>query len=141
MQIVVPPTRVNPTRLGASAPPGSSITAYKGIVQFLSSSRRRGGHARAPVNGTTASVTDAAVGGAGLDGTVGGLPISKVTCHYLLVRLEAQETDLLVFFNVPHEEFDKSGDARGLSREEAVAEEAVSALVEQLEIQNWGLFV
>lgn len=96
---------------------------------------------RAPTNGTTASVTDAAVAGAGLDGTGEGAPVSKVTCHYLMVRLEAQETDLLVFFNVPHEEFDKSGDARGLSREEAVAEETMGALVGQLEIRDWGLFV
>jgi hypothetical protein len=58
-----------------------------------------------------------------------------------MVRLEAQETDLLVFFNVPHEEFDKNGDARGLSREENVAEETVSALVGHLEIRDWGLFV
>lgn len=132
---------MNPTRLGASAPPGSSVIAYKGVVQFLTTSRRRGGRVHAPTNGTTAPVTDAAVGGAALDGTAGGLPISKVTCHYMMVRLEAQETDLLVFFNVPHEEFDKSGDARGLSREEAVAEDAVGALVDRLEIWDWGLFV
>lgn len=141
MQTVVPPTRVDPSRVTASAPPGSSVAAYKGVVQFLSTSRRRGGRVHAPTNGTTASVTDAAVAGASLDGTSGESPVSKVTCHYLMVRLEAQETDLLVFFNVPHEEFDKNGDARGLSREEAVAEETVNALVGQLEIRDWGLFV
>ncbi|GLI75935.1 hypothetical protein PoHVEF18_004201 [Penicillium ochrochloron] len=141
MQIVIPPTRVNPTRLAASAPPGSSVSAYKGVVQFLSTSRRRGGRVHAPVNGTTEAVTDAAVAGAALNGTSGAPPVAKVTCHYVMVRLEAQETDLLVFFNVPHEEFDKNGDARGLSREENVAEETVSALVGHLEIRDWGLFV
>ncbi|KAJ5379985.1 uncharacterized protein N7496_002413 [Penicillium cataractarum] len=141
MQIVAPPTRVEPSRLSAYAPPGSSVSAYKGVVQFLSTSRRRGGRIHAPTNGTTESVTDAAVAGAGLDGVSDAAPVSKVTCHYLMVRLEAQETDLLAFFNVPHEEFDKNGDARGLSREEAVAEETVSALVGQLEIRDWGLFV
>lgn len=141
MQIVVPPTRVEPGRLVASAPPGSSVSAYKGVVQFLSTSRRRGGRIHAPTNETTESVTDAAVAGAGLDGVSGAAPVTKVTCHYLMVRLVAQETDLLAFFNVPHEEFDKNGDARGLSREEAVAEETVSALVGRLEIREWGLFV
>jgi hypothetical protein len=82
---------------------------------------------------------DSAVSGASVDGEA---PLSsKLTCHYLLVRLERQETDLLVFFNVPHEEFDKSGDVRGLSREESVAEETMAALVEKLEIRDWGLFV
>ncbi|KAF3389368.1 hypothetical protein F1880_004350 [Penicillium rolfsii] len=141
MQIVVPPTRVDPTRLTASAPPGSSVSAYKGVVQFLSTSRRRGGRAHTPINGTTEAVTDAAVAGTALDGTSGASPVAKVTCHYLMVRLEAQETDLLAFFNVPHEEFDKNGDARGLSREENIAEETVSTLVGQLEIRNWDLFV
>lgn len=65
---------------------------------------------------------------------------SKLTCHCLMVRLEKQETDLLVFFNVPHGEFDTSGDARGLSREENVAEETLDALVQNLEIKDWGLF-
>ncbi len=141
MQIVVPPTRMDVAHLATSAPPGSSVTAYKGIVQFLSTTRRWGPGVRAPINGTTAAVTDAAVAGASVDGAAGGAPVSKVTCHYLMVRLEAQETDLLVFFNVPHEEFDKSGDARGLSREEAVAEETMGALVGQLEIRDWDLFV
>jgi hypothetical protein len=136
MQIVTQPHRVTLARLGASAPPGSAFSAYKGIVEFMSRSRKRG--ARAP-DGTNASAVDSAVSGASVDGEA---PLSsKLTCHYLLVRLERQETDLLVFFNVPHEEFDKSGDVRGLSREESVAEETMAALVEKLEIRDWGLFV
>ncbi|EPS33283.1 hypothetical protein PDE_08245 [Penicillium oxalicum 114-2] len=133
MQIVTPPTRVVPARLSGPAPPGSSVTAYRGIVQFLTTGRRRG---------TIGAVTDSAVAGAAIDGpSSGGVQVSKVTCHYLLVRLEAQETDLVMFFNVPHEEFDKNGDAQGLSREEAVGENTVAALVDQLEIRDWSLFV
>ncbi|KAJ5168027.1 uncharacterized protein N7482_003621 [Penicillium canariense] len=141
MQIIIPPTQVTPARLGASAPPGSSFSAYKGVVEFLTAPRRRGGRSAVPTNGTSASVTDAAVAGATLDGASGAPSTSKLTCHYLLVRLAAQATDLLVFFNVPHEEFDKNGDVRSLSREEAVAEETVSALVDRFEIRDWGLFV
>lgn len=105
---------------------------------FTTSTNARGERLREPV-GTTGSVSDAAVGGATMNGETG--LTSKTTCHYLLVRLETQETDLLVLFNVPHGEFDKNGDARGLSREETVAEEAVGALVQSLEIRDWGLFV
>lgn len=63
-----------------------------------------------------------------------------MTVHYLLVRLEAQESDLLIFFNVPHDEFDLSGDPRGLSKEEEVATEAIDRLVQTLEIRDWALF-
>ncbi|KAJ5125380.1 hypothetical protein N7476_010278 [Penicillium atrosanguineum] len=136
MQIVTPPQRVNSSRLGVSAPPGSVVSAYKGIVQFKTASRKRGART---ADGSNASAVDSAVAGASVDGEAG--LTSKMTCHYLLVRLESQETDLLVFFNVPHEEFDKSGDVQGLSKEESVAEETVGVLAEKLEIRDWGLFV
>jgi hypothetical protein len=67
--------------------------------------------------------------------------LSTLTCHYLLVRLAEQETDLLVFFNVPHEEFNNNGDPRGLSAEEALAKDTIDALIAKLEICDWGLFV
>ncbi|KAJ6126733.1 hypothetical protein N7523_002345 [Penicillium sp. IBT 18751x] len=136
MQIVTPPQRVSASRLGVSAPSGSVFNAYKGIVQFKTASRKRGARA---ADGSNASAVDSAVAGASVDGEAG--LSSKLTCHYLLVRLESQETDLLVFFNVPHEEFDKSGDVQGLSREESVADDTVRALAEKLEIRDWGLFV
>jgi Ran-interacting Mog1 protein len=137
MEVITPPHRVTLPRLGTS-PQGSSINAYRGVASFTTRTNARGERLREPV-GTTESVADAAVGGATMNGETG--LISKTTCHYLLVRLEAQETDLLVLFNVPHGEFDKNGDARGLSREEAVAEETVAALVQSLEVRDWGLFV
>ncbi|KAJ5976170.1 hypothetical protein N7481_009877 [Penicillium waksmanii] len=121
LQVITPPQRAELPRLTATAPAGSSISAYKGVVQFQNAPKQGRGQAPA-MNGTSATMT-------------------QLTCHYLLVRLAAQETDLLVFFNVPHEEFDKAGDVQGLSREEAIAEDTVSALVGGLEIRDWSLFV
>lgn len=142
LQIVTPPRRVQPIRLVAGAPSGSTISAYKGVVTFVTAAKRGGRVPGTSDHGTASSVSDSAVAGATLSGETSDLPsTSKVTCHYLLLRLEAQETDLVVFFNVPHEEFDKSGDPRGLSKEEAVAEEMISALVEKFEIRDWALFV
>ncbi|CAI7607103.1 unnamed protein product [Penicillium pancosmium] len=121
LQVITPPQRADLPLLTATAPAGSSISAYKGVVQFQNAPKQGRGQAPA-TNGTSAVMT-------------------QLTCHYLLVRLAAQETDLLLFFNVPHEEFDKAGDAQGLSREEAIAEETVAALVGGLEIRDWSLFV
>ncbi|OQD74570.1 hypothetical protein PENDEC_c010G02031 [Penicillium decumbens] len=134
MQKITPPQRVNPAHLAASAPPGSTVSAYKGVVEFMTASRTRGARTADGINASA----DSAVSGASIDGKA--TLSSRLTCHYLLVRLEKQETDLLVFFNVPHEEFAKGGDVRGLSREESVADEIVAALVEKLEIRDWGLF-
>lgn len=144
MEVITPPQRVTPTRLAASSPAGSAISAYKGMAVFTTGTDSRGGRSRVLGQGkgqgqTTGSVADSAVAGATMDGETG--VASKVTCHYLLVRLENQETDLLVLFNVPHAEFDQNGDARGLSREEVLAEETVAAMGEGLEIRDWELFV
>lgn len=136
MEVITPPHRVTLPRLGTS-PQGSSVSAYRGVAVFSTTTKARGERLREP-EGTTGAVSDAAVGGATMNGEFG--LSSKTTCHYLLVRLEAQETDLLVFFNVPHGEFDQNGNARGLSREETIAEETVDALVQNLEIRNWELF-
>lgn len=134
LQVVTPPQGVRLPRLTASAPAGASVRGYKGVVQFQNAPRQQRGGQIPATNGPSA-----AVAGAPVDGIEAG--VTQLTCHYLLVRLETQETDLLVFYNVPHEEFDKAGDARGLSREEAAAEETVTALVGSLEIRDWNLFV
>lgn len=133
LQVITPPQRASLPRLTATAPAGTSISSYKGVVQFHNAPKQRGGQPPA-TNGTSA-----AIAGATTNGTGGAM--TQLTCHYLLVRLEAQETDLLVFFNVPHEEFDKAGDAQGLSREETIAEETIMELLNKLEIRDWGLFV
>lgn len=135
MQVVAPPRQVTLNRLASNAPVGSSISAYKGIVEFKTAASRR--DQRLP-----AAEVGAAVGGMAMNGGSSSAPATKtLTCHYLLVRLGVQETDLLVFFNVPHEEFDKEGDARGLSKEETAAEDIVKAFEEKFQIQDWSLFV
>ncbi|CAG8946092.1 unnamed protein product [Penicillium salamii] len=117
MKVVTSPSKVD-VQLASSSPSPAPIKAYRGVVSF------------------TTPKKDAEPVSAG-----GTPPSSRLTCHYLLVRLVAQETDLLVFFNVPHEEFEKSGDPKGLAAEEALAADTISALVEKLQICDWGLFV
>ncbi|KAJ5942201.1 hypothetical protein N7516_002369 [Penicillium verrucosum] len=142
MQVITSPTRVEVQLASPSSTPASAIKAYRGVVSFTTPVRGSGGRVPASVDGSAAGVADGGVLGAQTNGVSNGLPqVSRLTCHFLLVRLEAQETDLLVFFNVPHEEFDKSGDPRGLSLEEVVAEETIGALIGRLEICDWGLFV
>lgn len=142
MQVITSPTRVEVQLALPSSTPASAIKAYRGVVSFTTPVRGSGGRVPASVDGSAAGVADGGVLGAQTNGVSNGLPqVSRLTCHFLLVRLEAQETDLLVFFNVPHEEFDKSGDPRGLSLEEDVAEETIGALIGRLEICDWGLFV
>ncbi|KAL2811113.1 hypothetical protein BJX63DRAFT_444343 [Aspergillus granulosus] len=120
LRIVIPPQPVSLAKL-----PGAK--AYKGLVVMTSPERVR--------SGVPTSIGGAAAGSSS-DGALG----SSTSLHYLLVRLEEQETDVLVFFNVPHKEFDAKGDPRGLANEEKLASETVEGLVEQLEIVDWGLF-
>ncbi|KAJ5732643.1 hypothetical protein N7493_004124 [Penicillium malachiteum] len=135
MRVVLSPQRVTMNRLTSTAPPGSSINAYRGIVEFTTAVRQRGQDIPAAESG-------AAVSGVSMNGGSSSAPATKnLTCHYLLIRLAAQDTDLLVFFNVPHEEFDKEGNAPGLSKEENFGEDLLKALEEQFEIRDWGLFV
>ncbi|KAJ5107849.1 hypothetical protein N7456_004524 [Penicillium angulare] len=135
MEVVAPPRQVELGSLTTNAPSGSSITAYKGIVEFKTAGTRRDQRQPAVESGS-------AVSGVSMNGGSSSAPPTKaLTCHYLLVRLEVQETDLLVFFNVPHEEFDKEGDSKGLSKEEALAEDTLKAIEEKLKIQDWELFV
>jgi hypothetical protein len=99
-------------QLSFASPDAAPIKAYRGAVLFTTPQKNSGA----------------------------GAP-SKVTCHYLLVRLADQETDLLVFFNAPHEEFIKNGDSMGLAAEETLAKNTIDALIAKLEICDWGLFV
>ncbi|CAG8153532.1 unnamed protein product [Penicillium nalgiovense] len=141
MQVIKSPTRVE-VQLASSSPSPATIKAYRGIVSFTTPARGGGGRVPVSGDGSAAGVSDSGALGAQMNGVSSGLPqVSRLTCHFLLVRLEAQETDLLVFFNVPHEEFDKSGDPKGLSLEEVVAEETIGALIGRLQICDWGLFV
>ncbi|OXV06720.1 hypothetical protein Egran_05512 [Elaphomyces granulatus] len=100
-------------------------SAYAGLVSL-----RRGASVAAPVafDGDTAG------------SSATGPRLFTHSCHFLLIRLEPQQTDLLVSVNVPHEEFDLRGDPRGLFREEDLASGLLGKLIETLEIRNWGLF-
>ncbi|PLB50228.1 putative Ran-interacting protein Mog1 [Aspergillus steynii IBT 23096] len=102
--------------------------AYRGVVALTSPRKQRRGDVGQSVGG--------AVAGSSAEGSL----TSTTSCYYLLVRLEEQETDVLVFVNVPREEFENVGDARGLAEEEKLAEGLVSGLVEKLRIVDWGLF-
>lgn len=119
------------------------VRAYKGVASFTTPKTQRsgsGGGGRFPASVDGSAATTMQTGsGSGIGGT--DTPqISRLTCHYLMVRLEKQETDLLVFVNVPHDEFDAQGNPRGLSREEEVASGLIDRMVEVLEVKSWGLF-
>lgn len=135
LEVVAPPRRVEVSCLSSSAPPGSSISCYRGIVEFKTAPARRDQRVPAVESGS-------AVAGVSMNGGSSSAPATKnVTCHYLLVRLGVQETDLLVYVNVPHEEFDKEGDSRGLSKEETLAEDTLNKFEERFEIRDWQLFI
>ena len=121
LEVIVPPRGV-PVRKLTSSP--SPVRGYAGVVSFTSPAPAP---AAAPGRATDLN------GG-------GGSRTSKSTCHFLLVRLEAHETDLVVFFTVPHVEFDLRADSRGLSQEEELASETIEKWAQELEIKDWGLF-
>ncbi|PLB34523.1 Ran GTPase-binding protein MOG1 [Aspergillus candidus] len=107
------------------------VTAYRGEATITSrnsgSDRNRG--------------RDGSVGGAAAGSSAEGALTTLTSCFFLLVRLAAQETDLLVFVNVPRKEFEAARDEVGLGREEELARGIVGELVERLEVVDWGLFV
>lgn len=135
IQAVIPPAPISLPRFK----PEHQARAYKGLASFTTPKTQRKGGGRVPgsVDGSVATTTMGASGGVG--GT-DAPQVSRLSCHYLLVRLEKQETDLLAFMNVPHDEFDTKGDPAGLSREEELATGFVDKLVETLEVRNWELF-
>ncbi|OGM48900.1 putative Ran-interacting protein Mog1 [Aspergillus bombycis] len=124
LEIVTPPARV----ILGKFPAGT--VAYRGVVRVTSPKGRRG-----PGSGSGVGI-GGAVAGSSLEG---GLT-STVTLWYLVVRLVEQETDLVVFVNVPREEFEKAGDLRGLEVEERLADGLITAFVEGLEVVDWDLF-
>ncbi|BDD55595.1 hypothetical protein MPDQ_006921 [Monascus purpureus] len=143
LEVIVPSRAVSLQKLSSGS---GHVTAYTGVVSFTTSQP----HRRASGNNGISGINGGSGGGGGripvsVDGMAGsasleGPKTSKSTCHYLLVRLEAQGSDVLVFFNVPHEEFDLRGDPRGLSREEELASETIEKFTQELEVRDWGLF-
>ncbi|KAE8379624.1 hypothetical protein BDV26DRAFT_258853 [Aspergillus bertholletiae] len=124
--IVTAPTRVSLGRFPAGT------VGYRGVVRMTAP---KGGRRTRTTTGTGVGIGGAMAGSS----AEGGLT-STVTLWYLVVRLVEQETDLVVFVNVPREEFEKAGDLRGLESEEQLAEGLITELVERLEVVDWDLF-
>ncbi|EED17470.1 Ran-interacting protein Mog1, putative [Talaromyces stipitatus ATCC 10500] len=134
MEVVREPKRVVLRRL-SSAP----VYAYAGSVRFTSprKQRRDSGIQRQNDTVSTGTGDTAAAAASG-----SALPIpdrSTNSCHFLLVRLPAQRTDLLVWVNVPHDEFLAQGNEGGLASEEKLAEDVIGKFVEVLDVKDWGL--
>lgn len=68
---------------------------------------------------------------------VSGVVQTRTTIRLLLVRLEAQRTDLCVVVNVPWKELEAQGNVDG---EEVFAERIVENVVASLEVNDFGLF-
>ncbi|KAE8358921.1 hypothetical protein BDV27DRAFT_136948, partial [Aspergillus caelatus] len=132
LEIVTPPTRVSLGKFSAG------IVGYRGVVRVTSPKGRSA--ARAGSGSGSGSVSGIGIGGAVAGSSSEGGLTSTVTLWYLVVRLVEQETDLVVFVNVPREEFEKAGDLRGLEAEEKLAEGLISGLVDGLEVVDWDLF-
>ena len=135
IQTIIAPQPVSMERFA----PEHHASAYKGVVSFTTpKTQRKENAARIPaaVDGSAAGM---AISGSGEGGT-DAPQVSRLTCHYLVVRLEKQDTDLVLFLNVPHDEFDAQGNPRGLSREEEVASGLIDKTVETLEVKSWALF-
>ncbi|KOC09765.1 Ran-interacting protein, partial [Aspergillus flavus AF70] len=126
LEIVTAPTRVILRKFPAG------VVGYRGVVRVVSpkASSRAGARVGSGVG----------IGGAVAGSSAEGELTSTVTLWYLVVRLVEQETDLVVFVNVPREEFERAGDLRGLEAEERLAEGLIDGLVQELEVVDWGLF-
>ncbi|KAE8553665.1 hypothetical protein EYB25_005047 [Talaromyces marneffei] len=133
MDIIREPKRVPLKKLTAS-PMGAKASAYAGLVTFTSprKQRREGGMQR---------LQNAVVEQNAASGSTPPPPDKSTNnCHFLLVRLPDQSTDLLAFVNVPQDEFLVQGNTAGLAQEEELAEKVIEKFTEVLEIKNWGLF-
>lgn len=117
IQTIVAPQRVTLAKFR----PETQVRAYGGVVSFTTPKNQRSRP--------------------GQDTNGGAQESSRLTCHYLIVRMERQETDVLVFMNVPHDEFNARGDTAGLESEEELARGLIQRTIETLEIKDWGLFV
>ncbi|KAB8224736.1 hypothetical protein BDV33DRAFT_199408 [Aspergillus novoparasiticus] len=124
LEIVTAPTRVILKKFPAG------VVGYRGVVRVVSPK----------ASSKAGSRVGSGIGGAVAGSSAEGELTSTVTLWYLVVRLVEQETDLVVFVNVPREEFEKAGDLRGLEAEERLAEGLIDGLVEGLEVVDWGLF-
>jgi hypothetical protein len=136
MDVIREPRRVPLNRLTASAM-GAKASAYAGLVKFTTprKQRREGGGTQRLQNTAAAAEQNAASGS-----TPPPPDTSTNNCHFLLVRLPDQKTDLLVFVNVPQDELLGQGNTGALAKEEELADEVIGKFTEMLDVKNWGLF-
>jgi hypothetical protein len=129
MDIIKPPRSVEVPKLSTSSSPPA--TAYAGVVLFKTPNPKwRTGSLETPAPPPVFTAT----------GSASSLQLVAYSCCFLLVRLPQQTTDLLVYINVPHEEFEKSGDSEGLAEEEAMASRLLDEFERTLEVRDWDLF-
>lgn len=143
MDITQEPRRVPLNRLNASSSPlGSKASAYAAKVKFTGPRKQRrqqaGGTQRLEQNqNNTAAATDQNTA----SGSAPPPPSTSTTsCRFLLVRLPEQKTDLLIFVNVPLDEFLAKGDTRALAAEEQLADQIIEKFVNVIDVKDWGLF-
>lgn len=117
IQTIAAPHRITLAKFA----PETLVRAYRGVVSFTTPKKQRS----RPEDGTNGGPEEP----------------SRLTCHYLMVRMERQETDVLLFLNVPHDEFDARGETAELQGEEELARGLIERTIETLEVRDWGLFV
>lgn len=136
MEVINPPHRVDLNRLteSSSAAGVVKVSAFTGLVKYTTPKKQRGPHQHQHQQVSTG-------GDATASSSAAAAPAESVhSSHFLLVRLPEKETDLLVFANVPHDEFDAQGDSGALAREEAVASELLRRFVGTIDVVDWNLF-
>ncbi|RAO68881.1 uncharacterized protein BHQ10_004893 [Talaromyces amestolkiae] len=134
MDVIREPRRVPLKRLTASSPLGSKASAYAGLVKFTTPRKQR--REAAGTQRVAATTEQNAASGS----TPPPPDRSTNNCHFLLVRLPDQKTDLLVFVNVPQDEFLARGDTGLLAKEEELADEIIGKFAEVIDVKDWGLF-
>lgn len=134
MDVIREPRRVPLKKLTASAM-GAKASAYAGLVKFTTprKQRREGG-------GTQRLAATAEERNAASGSTPPPPDRSTNNCHFLLVRLPDQKTDLLIFVNVPQDEFLARGDMVLLAKEEDLADEIIGKFAEVIDVKDWRLF-
>lgn len=134
MDVIREPRRVPLKRLTES-PLGAKASAYAGLVKFTTPRKQRRETAGTQRLQNAAAEQDTASGS-----TPPPPDRSTNNCHFLLVRLPDQKTDLLVFVNVPQDEFLARGDMGPLAREEELADQVIGKFAEVIDVKDWGLF-
>lgn len=156
MDLIQEPRRIQlkkfPSEVSASASASTSespssvrsetkVSAYAGFVRFTSPRKRQRNNAHSEqqrMQQINAIEDENAASGSTLSSN--DPDKSTISCYFVLVRLPAQETDLLVFVNVPHDEFISQNNATGLAREEDLAKQTIDRFAEVFDVKDWGLF-